>query len=88
MVATGCPARYSKAGLKFDGNEKFYRLGFEAAIHAKYRNKEYDRILNEMEADIEEVQRHYPEADAEEPFRRGFERGRARYQEVCAKFHG
>ena len=76
---------YTKSGAKFDGNEKFYRLGFEAALHAKYRCKEYDQILGEMQADLEEVQRRNPGARVEEPFVKGFERGRAHYEELCKK---
>jgi len=76
---------YSRRGGKFDRDEKFYRLGFEAALHAKYRCKEYDQIFSEMQADLEEVQRRYPGTDVEEPFRRGFERGRNYSQELCTK---
>lgn len=76
---------YTQAGAKFDGDEKFYRLGFEAAMHAKYRCKEYDQILSEMQADLEEVQRRNPGADVEKPFVAGFQRGRAHYEGLCKK---
>jgi len=76
---------YSQGDTKFDRDEKFYRLGYEAALHAKYRCKEYDQILSEMQFDLEEVQRRYPADDLEKPFLRGFERGRAYYQELCNK---
>lgn len=74
---------YSQAGAKFDRDEKFYRMGFEAALHAKHRCQEYDQMLSEMQADIEELQQRYPGVAAEEPFRRGFERGRDYYQGLC-----
>jgi hypothetical protein len=76
---------YSKRGGKFDQVEKFYRLGFEAALHARNRCKQYDQILAEMEADLEELQRRYPGVNVEEPFRRGFERGRDYDQRLCNK---
>jgi hypothetical protein len=78
---------YSKSGANFDRDEKFYRLGFQAALHAKYRCKEYDQILSEMQADIEELQQQYPGANVEAPFRKGFERGRDYYQGQCNKVH-
>ena len=74
---------YSPGGEKFNKDEKFYRLGFEAALHAKYRCREYDQTLSEMQADLEEVQQRYAGVDVEGPFVRGFERGRDYYQELC-----
>jgi hypothetical protein len=76
---------YSRGGVKFEQDEKFYRLGFEAALHAKYRCREYDQILGEMQADLEDVQRRHPGAGVEKAFVQGFERGRDYYQEVCNK---
>jgi hypothetical protein len=76
---------YSQGDAKFERDEKFYRQGYEAALHAKYRCKEYDQILGEMQFDLEEVQRRYPGDDLEKPFLKGFERGRAYYQELCNK---
>jgi hypothetical protein len=74
---------YSQGDGHFERDEKFYRLGFEAALHARNRCKEFDQILSEMQADIEEVKRQHPGVDVEEPFRRGFERGRDYYQGLC-----
>lgn len=76
---------YEKATAGFDRDEKFYRLGFETALHARNRCKEYDQLLGEMEADLEELRRRHPGAKAEESFRRGFERGRDYYQRLCDK---
>jgi hypothetical protein len=75
--------QYSLGKAKFDRDEKFYRLGFETSLRARYRCGEYDQVLSEMQADIEELQRLYPGVDVEQPFRRGFERGRDYYQEIC-----
>jgi hypothetical protein len=76
---------YSNGNSKFERDEKFYRLGYEAALHAKYRCREYDQILSEMQFDLAEVQRRYPGDDVEKPFLNGFDRGRAYYQELCNK---
>lgn len=74
---------YSKFGKILSEDEKFYRLGFEAALHARMRCKEYDQVLGEMNGKIEDLEREYPEADVAEPFRRGYERGRDYYQRLC-----
>ena len=76
---------YSALGRNFDGDEKFYRLGFESALHARTRCKEYDQVLAEMGAKLEEVQQQYPNASVEEPFTKGYERGRDYYQQICDK---
>jgi hypothetical protein len=74
---------YSRFSRNLTENEKFYRLGFEAALHARSRCKEYDQVLSEMTAQIEELERQYPGAGAAEPFRKGYERGRDYYQRLC-----
>ena len=74
---------YSKFSRNFSDDEKFYRLGFEAALHSRTRCLEYDQALAEMTSDIEELQRQYPDADVAEPFSRGYERGREHYQHLC-----
>ncbi len=76
---------YSALGRNFDGDEKLYRLGFESALHARTRCKEYDQVLAEMGAKLEEVQGQYPDASVEEPFTKGYERGRDYYQQTCNK---
>jgi hypothetical protein len=76
---------YSALGRNFDGDEKFYRLGFESALHARTRCKEYDQVLAEMGVKLEEVQQQYPNASVEEPFTKGYERGRDYYQQICDK---
>ena len=74
---------YSTLGRNFGEDEKFYRLGFESALHARTRCKEYDQVLAEMSAQIEELERQYPGVEVAEPFTRGYERGRDHYQQLC-----
>lgn len=74
---------YSSLGKDFSVDEQFYRMGFEAALHARNRCKEYDQMLSEMAVQLEELKGRYPNVDIEEPFRRGYERGRAYYQNFC-----
>jgi hypothetical protein len=74
---------YSKSGRNFQNDEMFFRMGFQAALHAKNRCREFDQVSAEMTAQLEDVQRKYPGADVEEPFTRGYERGRDYYQRLC-----
>jgi hypothetical protein len=74
---------YSKSGKSFAEDEEFYRLGFEAALHARTRCMEFDQVSAEMGAALEDVQRQHPGAQVEEPFTRGYERGREYYQRLC-----
>jgi hypothetical protein len=76
---------YSALDGNFEQDEKFYRLGFEAALHARMRCKEYDQVLSEMAVQIEEVQRQYPGSNVEEPFTKGYERGRDHYEQLCGE---
>jgi len=75
--------RYSKFGRTFGEDEKFYRMGFESALHARTRCREYDQVLAEMTAQSEELQRQHPDARVAEAFQRGYERGRDYYQQLC-----
>jgi outer membrane lipoprotein SlyB len=76
---------YSAHGRKFGDDEVFYRLGFESALHARTRCKEYDQTLGEMDAKIEELEKQYPGREVAEPFSRGYERSRDYYQHLCDK---
>jgi len=76
-------SHYSQSGRNFTTDEKFYRLGFEAALHARTRCKEFDQVSAEMDATLEDVQQQYPGANVEEPFTRGYQRGREHYQQLC-----
>jgi hypothetical protein len=74
---------YKKSGGSFTDDEKFYRLGFEAALHARTRCMEFDQVSAEMGAALEDVQKEYPGKNIEEPFTRGYQRGREHYQHLC-----
>ncbi len=76
---------YSGQGRVFGDNEKFYRLGFEAALHARTRCQEYDQTLAEMDSKIEELEGLHPGIDVADPFRKGYERGRDYYQQLCSE---
>jgi len=74
---------YSATGRHFGDDEKFYRLGFEAALHARNRCREFDQISAEMESNLEDLRRQYPGSNVEEPYTRGYQRGREYYQRLC-----
>jgi hypothetical protein len=76
-------SHYSKSGRNFADDERFYRLGFQAALHAKTRCMEFDQVSGAMNAALEEVQRQHPGVDVEEAFARGYQRGRDYYQQLC-----
>jgi hypothetical protein len=76
-------ARYASSGRSFSDDEKFYRMGFEAALHARTRCMEFDQVSASMDAALEDVQRRYPGAAVEAPFTRGYQRGREHYQQLC-----
>jgi len=76
-------SHYSKTGKNFADDERFYRLGFQAALHARTRCMEFDQVSGEMNAALEDVQREHPGVDVEEAFTRGYQRGRDYYQELC-----
>jgi hypothetical protein len=74
---------YSASGRDFANDEKFYRLGFEAALHARTRCKEFDQVSAEMDSKLEDLEEEYPGAQIEEPFTRGYQRGREHFQALC-----
>jgi hypothetical protein len=74
---------YSKSGKSFATDEEFYRLGFQAALHARTRCMEFDEVSGEMNAALEDVQRQHPGAEVEAAFTRGYQRGRQYYQRLC-----
>ncbi|HZQ95909.1 MAG TPA: hypothetical protein VFA67_12925 [Candidatus Sulfotelmatobacter sp.] len=76
-------AHYSGSGKNFTQDEQFYRMGFEAALHAKTRCLEFDQVSAGMNAALEEVQRRFPGQNVEEAFVRGYQRGREHYQRLC-----
>jgi hypothetical protein len=76
---------YLKSGRNFRDDEKFYRMGFEAALHARSRCKEFDQVSAEMASSLEDVQRQFPGVEVAEPFTQGYQRGREYYQRLCDK---
>jgi hypothetical protein len=76
-------AHYASSGRNFTQDEKFYRLGFEAALHARTRCMEFDQVSAEMDSALEDVKRRYPGADVEDAFTRGYQRAREHYQRLC-----
>lgn len=76
-------AHCESCGRDFSQDETFYRMGFEAALHARTRCMEFDQVSAEMDAALEEVESRYPGQNVEEPFTRGYQRGREHYQRLC-----
>jgi hypothetical protein len=70
---------YDSSGGNFEDDERYFRCGFEAALHSENRDKSYDtcRIrLGDREARLHE----------HKPFQRGYDRGRA-YVEIMKQRH-
>ena len=61
--------RYVAVVCDFKSAEPAFRRGFEAALHQGMRGKTYSDVEEQLCED-------YPEAYADDAFRRGFERGR------------
>lgn len=76
-------SHYSKTGKNFAQDEKYYRMGFQAALHARTRCVEFDQVAGEMNAALEDAQREHPGVDLEDAFTRGYQRGRDYYQQLC-----
>jgi hypothetical protein len=76
---------YAASGRNFYDDESFYRLGFEAALHAKSRCREFDQVSAEMANNVEDLERQFPGRDVAEPYTRGYQRGREYYQRLCDK---
>ncbi len=76
-------SHYTKSGASFAQDEEFFRLGFQAALHARTRCLEFDQVSGEMNAALEDVQRQHPGEQVEAPFTRGYQRGREYYQHLC-----
>jgi hypothetical protein len=76
-------SQYPKSGRSFAEDEKFFRLGFQAALHARTRCMEFDQVTAEMDAVLEDVKREHPGESVEEPFIHGYQRGREYYQRLC-----
>jgi hypothetical protein len=74
---------YAAFGRNFGEDETFYRMGFEAALHAKTRCMEFDQTSAEMESKLSDLQQQYPGVNVAEPFTLGYRRGREYYQRLC-----
>jgi len=74
---------YATSGRNFGEDETFYRMGFEAALHARTRCMEFDQTSAEMEARLQDLQREHPGVNVSEAFTRGYRRGREYYQRLC-----
>jgi len=74
---------YTASGRNFSADEKYYRLGFEDALHARTRCKEFDQVSAEMSGRLEDLQREHPGENIEEAYTRGYQRGREYYQHLC-----
>ena len=66
---------YGAQGQDFDRDEKDYRRGFEAALRAEARGRTYEEAADYLKM-------NYPALYQKEPFRCGYERGRAHYEEL------
>ena len=75
--------RYPTTHRTFSQDEKFFRLGFQSAMHARTRCMEFDQVSAEMDAALEEVKSQFPSENVEEPFLHGYRRGREHYQQLC-----
>ena len=74
---------YSASGRNFSEDERFYRLGFEDALHARWRCREFDQVSAEMANRIEDLQRQHPGVQVAGAYSRGYQRGRDYYQHLC-----
>jgi hypothetical protein len=66
---------YETHGGNFQGDERYFRCGFEAAQHSNNRGKSYDECR-------ERLGERYPDEHKLESFRRGYERGRAYFETI------
>jgi hypothetical protein len=82
-LRSGEEEHYKTHNRQFGDDEKFYRMGFESALHARTRCQEYDQVMGEMTSQIEDVERQYPGTNAAAAFQKGYERGRDYYQQLC-----
>ncbi|MGH9680376.1 MAG: hypothetical protein ACRD4Y_10535, partial [Candidatus Acidiferrales bacterium] len=62
--------KYEFDGKNFIRDERYFRAGFETALHLRNRNKSYEEY-NAKAGDL------HPSSDEREAFRRGFNRGHA-----------
>ena len=66
---------YQAQGGNFDEDERYFRCGFEAAQHSSNRGKSYEQCRARLG-------HLYPGTHESEPFRRGYKRGLAYFEEL------
>jgi hypothetical protein len=71
---------YESKGGDFEGDERYFRCGFEAALHSENREKSYESCQSHLG-------NRYPELHEREPFRRGYDRGSAYLETVKQRHH-
>jgi len=69
---------YELNDRNFDEDERYFRCGFGAALHSENRDKSYEACHARL------GERH-PGMHHREPFRRGYERGRAYLEAIKAR---
>src|ERR1700735_1335041 len=72
--------KYQTTGAKFEDDERYFRCGFEAALHLKNRDRTYQechKVLGDL----------HPRMHESEPFKRGFERGREYLKTISKHVH-
>ncbi|HYN83629.1 MAG TPA: hypothetical protein VER32_00130 [Pyrinomonadaceae bacterium] len=74
-------AEYAGHGGDFTRDEETYRRGFEASLHPSARGKAYDE-------DADRLRSCFGNLCTEEPFRRGYERGRTFERGMAEKYKG
>ncbi|HXG91776.1 MAG TPA: hypothetical protein VNN73_05320 [Blastocatellia bacterium] len=72
---------YREQGGDFKKDELKYRRGFESALHPEARGKDYDEAAEFISA-------CYGDICNEEPFRRGYQRGRQYHRALREKYKG
>jgi hypothetical protein len=70
---------YETTGGKFEDDERYFRCGFEAALHSSNRNRAYEQCKSELGE-------KYPGMHESRPFKRGFERG-GEYLKTVSEHH-
>jgi hypothetical protein len=70
--------KYDAKGGHFDDDERYFRCGFESALHVQNRGKSFDQCRAKVASD-------HPELHEREPFRRGFEEGTAYLEAVRSR---
>jgi hypothetical protein len=69
--------KYDAKGGNFEDDERYYRCGFEAALHSENRGKSYEECRVRLGDSSERLHE-------QEPFKRGYERGRE-YKDAVRK---